>query len=133
MRKTYGRIKAILMALCLLAAAEAYVVPGMAATEKKADLGAINGFGKNQTIDDKGNFEIEGVMVSKGSIYNVTVDGDNLQAWCGKMKGRTWFGQELIDLLDDKDTFFYDNVKGSKRSSEYGNKVEFTRPCGESW
>lgn len=133
MLKIHDKVKLLAAVILVLALTLAYAVPGMAETEKKADLGAISGFGNNQTSDEKGNFEIDGVMVSKGSIYNVTVDGENLQSWCGKLKGRKWFGQELIDLLDDKDTFFYDNVKGNKRSSEYGSKVEFARPCGESW
>lgn len=105
----------------------------LAEDEKKADLGAISGFSNSYTKDDKGKFEMEGVMVSDGSVYNITVDGEKIQAWCGKLKGRTWSGKTLIELLDKPTTLFYDRVEGTYDSAEYSGPVEFTRPNGKTY
>ncbi len=133
----FHRIRTVITAFVILItlgiSAAAYTVPCAAAEEKKADISAVSGFGKNYTMDDKGKFEIEGVMVTNGSIYNITVDGDNLQAWCGKYRGRTWGGQQLTDLLNDPTTVFYEKAEGTKDSAEFTNKVEFARPNGKSY
>lgn len=110
-----------------------FPIPCMAAEEKKADLSAISGFGKGYTQDEKGKFEIEGVMVTHGSMYNVTVDGECIQSWCGERKGRFWDGEPLIDLLNDPTTLFYGKAEGTKKSTEYSDPVEFARPNGKSF
>ena len=110
-----------------------FQVPCMAAEEKKADLSAISGFGKGYTQDEKGKFEIEGVMVTHGSMYNITVDGESIQSWCGEQRGRFWDGEPLIDLLNDPTTLFYGKAEGTKKSSEYSDPVEFARPNGKSF
>ena len=99
---------------------------------EKADLGAISGFGKNYTVDKDGKFEMDGVMVSAGSVYNITVDGEAIQAWSGNYKSRTWKDKELIKLLNDPTTFFYEKVSGTPDKAEFTNKVEFARPNGET-
>ncbi|MCR5410803.1 MAG: hypothetical protein K6E90_07465 [Lachnospiraceae bacterium] len=105
----------------------------MAAEEKEIDISALSGFANSYTKDEKGKFEMDGVMVSDGLVYNVTVDGNKLQAWCGKFKSRTWSGDALIDLLDNPSTLFYDKVTGTRNSAEYTGPVEFTRPNGETY
>ena len=66
----------------------------------KADLSAIRGFGKNYTVDKDGKFEIEGAMVTAGSVYNITVDGEAIQAWSSGYKSRTWKEKELTKLQE---------------------------------
>ena len=105
----------------------------IAADEKKADLSALSGFGKNYTSDEKGKFEVEGVMVVGDSMYNITVEEETIQSWCGERRGRSWTGQKLIDLLNKKTTLFYGSAKGDKQSTEYSDPVEFARPNGESF
>ena len=133
MKRQYRISKLTAIVLSIVMALGLNTASCMAATEKKADISAISGFGKGYTVDDKGKFEIEGVMVTQGSMYNVTVDGESIQSWCGKSRGRFWDGQELIDLLNDPTTLFYGKAAGTKKSTEYSDPVEFSRPNGESF
>ena len=137
MRDNRGISKA-LKGFSIIMVLAAYIVmlamPCMAAeTTTKADLSAISGFGKNYTSDTEGNFEIEGVMVVYGSVYNITVEDGKIQAWSGKYKSTTWRGDTLVDLLNDPRTLFYGSVKGNEKSAEFLNKVEFTRPDGNTF
>ena len=75
---------------------------------------------------------MDGAMVSAGSVYNITVDGEAIQAWSGNYKSRTWKDKELIKLLNDPTTFFYEKVSGTPDKAEFTNKVEFARPNGET-
>jgi hypothetical protein len=135
----FGKVyRSILCSLIALVIAGSYTascnVTCLAADDKnKVDLSAINGFGKDFTIDDKGKFEISGVMVTGNSMYNVTVEEDTLQAWCDSNKGRTWRDKELKNLLNNPTTFFYEKVSGDAESAEFSNKVEFQRPNGKSF
>ena len=136
--RDYRDIRAALKSLSIMAVLAAYIVmqavPCMAAeTTTKADLSAISGFGKNYASDAEGNFEIEGVMVVYDSVYNITVEDGKIQAWSGKYKSTTWRGDTLVDLLNDPRTLFYGSVKGDEKSAEFLNKVEFTRPDGNTF
>ena len=131
-------IKLLAVALCTILAAGLYgnisTSPCFAADTKKVDISALSGFGKNQSENkETGEFEIEGVMVTGNSMYNITVDGDNIQAWCGELRGTTWGGKQLETLLNNRTTLFYGSVKGKKDSAEFSDPVEFTRPNGKSW
>lgn len=129
--------KILTIAICILMTAGLYGKTSatcFAAEEKKADISALSGFGKNYTENkETGEFEIEGVMLYYGSIYNITVDGDNIQAWCGDLRSNTWGGKRLERLLDDPNTLFYGSVKGKKDSAEFNDPVEFTRPNGKTY
>ncbi len=103
------------------------------AEEKKADISAISGFGKNSSFDKDGKFEIEGVMVVGDTIYNITAGDDMIQSWTGKYKGRYWSGDDLKELLDKPETLFYGKVSGNKDKAEFSNEVKFTRPNGETY
>lgn len=108
-----------------------FITQCLAATTKKADLGAISGFSNSYTSDDKGDFEIGGAMVAAGTIYNISVEDGAIQAWCDKYKGGKWKDKQLIDLLNQPTTFFYEKVSGNADTVEFTNKVEFTRPNGK--
>ena len=110
-----------------------FITQSLAATAKKADLGAISGFSNSYTSDDKGNYEIGGAMVAAGTIYNISVEDGAIQAWCDKYKGGKWKDKQLIDLLNQPTTFFYEKVSGNEDTVEFTNKVEFTRPNGKSY
>jgi|GEM_PF-2770488 len=129
------QVTAILTAVVIVCSyAASCSVPCLAADSKtKIDLGAISSFGKDYSNDDKGKFEISGVMVTGTSMYNITVDGDAIQAWCGELKGRTWRDQELKKLLNDPTTMFYGKVSGDLESAEFKDKVEFARPNGKTY
>ncbi|MBQ4483080.1 MAG: hypothetical protein II966_07605, partial [Lachnospiraceae bacterium] len=103
------------------------------AEEKKADISAISGFGKNYSVDQDGKFEIEGVMVVGDTIYNITAGDDMIQSWTGKYKGRYWSGDALKELLDKPETLFYGKVSGTKDKAEFSNEVKFTRPNGQNY
>ena len=138
MRYFVKKYRSLLFSLIALVIAGSYTascsLPCFAADDKnKVDLSAISGFGKDFTIDDKGKFEISGVMVTGTSMYNVTVEEGALQAWCDTLKGRTWRDRELKTLLNDPTTFFYEKVSGDAESAEFKNKVEFKRPNGKSY
>ena len=137
MRRIDIRHKILLLVMSALLALGSFgrisAVSAFAAEEKKADISAISGFTNSYTKDEKGTFEMQGVMISDGLVYNITVDGDSIQAWCGKLKSRNWSGRELNDLLDKPSTLFYDRVTGTRSSAEYTGPVEFTRPNGETY
>ena len=98
--------------------------------DEKVDLSAISGFTNTYTVDKDGKFEIEGAMVTGGSVYNITVDGEAIQAWSSNYKSRTWEKKQLKKLLNDPTTFFYERVSGTPDKAEFSNKVEFARPNG---
>ncbi len=131
MRKNGRKIICTLTAAMLLSVT--FITQSLAATAKKADLGAISGFSNSYTSDDKGNFEIGGAMVAADTIYNISVEDGAIQAWCDKYKGGKWKDKQLIDLLNQPTTFFYEKVSGNADTVEFTNKVEFTRPNGKSY
>ncbi len=137
--RNYRGIRTALKGFSIMVVLTAYIVmlsmPCMAAeATTKADLSAISGFGKNYTPPDaEGNFEIEGVMVVYDSMYNITAGDGRIQAWSGRFKSTTWTGEALENLLNDPRTLFYGSAKGNEKSVEFLNKVEFTRPDGNTF
>lgn len=132
----YKRIKAALLALTAAALSVFFLVfetEVFLAEEKKADISAISGFGKNYSIDKDGKFEIEGVMRTGDTIYNITVEDDMIQSWTGKYKGRYWSGDDLKELLNKPETLFYGKVSGTKDKAEFSDAVKFARPNGENY
>ncbi|MBQ9605828.1 MAG: hypothetical protein IJV16_01470 [Lachnospiraceae bacterium] len=134
MRKYYKKFKSFLVALSVFVITGIFFCSSpvicLAEDTEKIDINAISGFGKNYTVDEEGKFDVDGVMVSGGSMYNITVEGEAIQAWSSGFRSRSWSGRTLKKLLNDPTTFFYQKASGTADKAEFKDKVEFKRPNG---
>ena len=101
----------------------------------EVDLSAISYFTNTWTKTEDGHTE-QGVMITDGYSYNITVSDGKIQAWTysnGQMlKGRSWEGAALVKLLNDSSTSFWDirEYNEETNTSTVSGRRNIKRPNG---